>query len=585
MIQFRTGFKKYKVACKTSQRLLDALNANDAFRSSSEKHVNKEIIIQRTTGKVPGAAVKADFPCCLLENNEILDISFISNEGNTSTGQKTVKTSPLNKYKTFYIRTRGKIKKKIMSNNELALNVDYVCVYALKGETLKMALQHDGRFSDEIFNNYCELMDIFKDASYDLSLPVDCLCENQFEIYVRWPKQSTSATPQSSDYNESKETPADPTTLELSEQPRNENQTQQNKKKRKTEKPTGSQTKGRVTEITWKDSTFPPSTKELLQNHCKSLLEIIKDNPEVQQLFHVEFGKSMKNFSEVSLMKQLTKFSDAVCVIVVNKSALGTGFLLFDKFVLTNAHVVKDLLAEEDSVPPKLAVTLEAAFNYEHVTAKVKCLPFKKELAAYYYSKDGMFRSLDYALLELDINETIKYPQLLSSYKNTPPPKNGGIFIVGHPNCESKKIDHCLIIETVNRPQAINEHLSENPFCPYLSMQCWSDLYINYITYDSCFFHGASGSPVFDEKCFLVGVHTGGFDYKDRNNETRSVIEFCNSMQSIRKSIFETGRPDVIELLREFENEKDKVNPAPGANNPVKEELQDKDDEPMESDE
>lgn len=582
MIQFRTGFKKYKAACYTSQRLLDALNANDAFKSYSEKHVGKEIIIRRTTGKVPGAAVKADFPCCLLEDDEILDITFISNEGHISTRHKTEKTSPLNKYKAFYIRTRGKVKKKIMRNNELALNVDYVCVYAHKGETLKMALQCDGRFSDEIFNHSCELMDIFKDASYDLSLPVDCLHKYQYEIYVWCPKQLTLDTPQSNAKNESKEAPADPPTAELSKQAKNEIQTQQ--RKRKTEKPTGAPTKRRVTEITWNTENikFPPSTKEFLDNQCKDLLEKLKD-PQVQQLFNAEFGKSIKSFTEVSLMKELTKFSDAVCVIVVNKSALGSGFLLFDRFVLTNAHVVKDFLIPEDSVHQKLTVTVEAAFNYEHVTSKVECLPLKKELAAYCNKKDGMFTHLDYALLELSTDKTIHYPQLLSFYKNTPPPKNGGIFIVGHPNCETKKVDHCCITDIENQLPAINKHISENPFCPYFSLQCWSDLRENLITYDTCFFHGASGSPVFDENCFLIGVHTGGFAYKDSNNETRSVIEYCVSMQSILKSILETGRPDVIELLCKFNKEKEKDNPAPGASIPIKQELQDQDDVPMES--
>ncbi|XP_056602216.1 serine protease FAM111A-like [Triplophysa dalaica] len=598
VIQFRTGFKKFKVACNTSQRLLGALKKNPAFRSYSEKNVSKEIIIRRTKGKVPGAAVKSDFPCCLLESDEVLDINFISNVGNISTSQKTEKKfSPLNKYKTFYIRTRGKIKKTIMRNNDLALNVDYVCVYGIEGETLKTALQKDGRFSEEVFNSPCELMDIFKDASYDLSLPVDCLCEHQFEIYVRWTKQSASDIQQSSANNEveqsiaSNEAPADPPIAEQSQQPRNENQTKQRKRKGKTEKPTGPATKGRVTEITWKseNSKFPSSTEKILRDQCKLLLETLKDKPEVQQLFHAEFGKSIKNFWEVSLMKRLTKFSDAVCVIVVNKSALGTGFLLFDKFVLTNAHVVKDFLVEKDSVHRNLAVTLEAAFNYEHVTSRGECLKFKKELAAYCYKDDGM-SCLDYALLELN-TERIKmnYPQLLSFCKNTPPPKNGAIFIVGHPDCTSKKIDFCFITETVNRARAIMKHISENSICPYVSLQCCSDLRGNYIAYDTCFFHGASGSPVFDEHCFLIGVHTGGFDYKDSNNETRSVLEFCISMQSIRKSINETGRPDVIELLCEFERKRDEenvpprgVNPAPGGNIPEEKELQDQNDEAME---
>nr|XP_055054343.1 serine protease FAM111A-like [Misgurnus anguillicaudatus]XP_055054344.1 serine protease FAM111A-like [Misgurnus anguillicaudatus]XP_055054345.1 serine protease FAM111A-like [Misgurnus anguillicaudatus] len=600
VFQFRIGYKKHKVACTTSQTVLDALNENDAFKSHHNKHINKEMIIQRAKGKVPGAAVKTDFPCCLLENDEILDINFISNEGNISANQKvvepSVKPSPLSKYKAFYIRTRGKIRIRVMKNNELALKVDYVCVYALKGETLKSALQRDGRFSDEIFSSPCELMDIFKDASYELSLPVDSLSEHLFNLYVQWQKQTTFI-PQSSaviqyekanlyvqwqkrksflsqsSAEEDEEAPADPPT---GERHINEKQKKKRKEMRKTKKGTGSLTKRRMIDITWnlENSSILPLTKEILHAQCKHLFEKLKEpnNLELKKLFEVEYGKSMKNFCEVSTMKELTKFSDSVCVIVSNISAKGTGFLLFDKFVLTNAHVVKDLRSQEG----KLLGNLQAVFNYEHVKSKVECLPFKEDLAAYCYEKDGENGLLDYALLELNIDEDVKYPELLSYYKQTPPPRSGGIYIVGHPNCETKKMENCFIIETENRLQAINNHISENPICPYVPSRCWPYLHENQITYDSCFFHGSSGSPVFDEQCSLIGVHTGGFHYEDNSGESRSVIEFCYSMQSIRKNILETARPDVKKVLQEFERKK--------ANIRVKQEPQ-QEDVSMESDE
>ncbi|XP_065106125.1 serine protease FAM111A-like isoform X2 [Paramisgurnus dabryanus] len=589
VFQFRIGYKKYKVACTTSQTVLDALTKNGAFESHLKKHLNKEIIIQRSSkGKVPGAAVKTDFPCCLLENDEILDINFISNEGNISANQEVVEPSvdlsPLSQYKAFYIRTRGKIKKKIMKNNQMMLTVDYVCVYALKGETLETALQRDGRFSDEIFSSPCELMDIFKDASYELSLPVDSLSEHQFELHVKSQKAPALNTSPSA-VNESKEVPADPPTAATGEQPINEIPKLPKKRIRKTEKATSSLTKVYKANISWspgifseKKSSFLPFTEEILQAQIKRLLEKLneRENSQVKKLFEEEYGKSIKNFCEVSTMKELMKFSDSVCVIVADKKGIGTGFLLFDKFILTNAHVVQENLS-----PQRMPLfPFFAAFNFEHqfLKEKTECVPIKADLAAFRLEKDDKGKHHDYALLELDINQTpqSKYLQMLNCYNDIPPPNSGGIYIVGHPNCESKKIDFCFTIETENQLQAIHQHISENPFCPYVSWQCWPDLHENKITYNSCFFHGSSGSPVFDGNCSLIGMHTGGYAYKDNNGETRSVIEYCYSMQSILENIRETAKPYVKEALQEFERRK--------ANIGVKQEPQ-QEDVNMESDE
>lgn len=46
-------------------------------------------MIQRSKGAVPGVAVKTDFPCCILENDELLNITFIKNSGNVPSKKKT----------------------------------------------------------------------------------------------------------------------------------------------------------------------------------------------------------------------------------------------------------------------------------------------------------------------------------------------------------------------------------------------------------------------------------------------------------------------------------------------------------------
>ncbi|XP_029600158.1 protein FAM111A-like [Salmo trutta] len=50
----------------------------------------------------------------------------------------------------------------------------------------------------------------------------------------------------------------------------------------------------------------------------------------------------------------------------------------------------------------------------------------------------------------------------------------------------------------------------------------------DFVTYNTSFFHGSSGSPVFDDLGRVFGMHTGGFNYEDkRTQSTQSVLEYA----------------------------------------------------------
>ncbi|KAK2910922.1 hypothetical protein Q8A67_003055 [Cirrhinus molitorella] len=100
---FRYRFIKHAVACDTSKTVLDALNTNKTFRNIKEANKEKEIVIQRSKGAVPRAAVKTDFPCCLIENDELLDIKFIKNSGNDPSRKKTTGRRSFSNGKLFEI--------------------------------------------------------------------------------------------------------------------------------------------------------------------------------------------------------------------------------------------------------------------------------------------------------------------------------------------------------------------------------------------------------------------------------------------------------------------------------------------------
>uniref|UniRef100_A0A671Q2E4 Uncharacterized protein n=1 Tax=Sinocyclocheilus anshuiensis TaxID=1608454 RepID=A0A671Q2E4_9TELE len=475
-----------------NRTVLDALNTNKTFRKIKENNMDKEIVIRRSKGAVPRAAVKTDFPCCLIENDELLDITFIKNSGNVPskkkiTGRLSFSNEPEN-IVTFNIKTKGGKKvKPLMKNNELKMKVDDVCVYAFKEDKLKAALQRDGRFIDAIFKKHCALSEFGSETIHEMSSTVEHLDGKHFEVIV------ISDNNQSDSQNEHEET-----------------------QKRNTMKS--------INHSTNSPKIIPDSEEILaiLRDQHKDLLktlkerEKLKDNSPVQMFFRAEYDKNVQSFSEVKKVKQLTRLSDSVCQIRVEGSARGTGFLLFDRFILTNAHVI----GEFDPFTRKLSKTFTAVFGYEDLEAReTKCVPVKEHVAAYYHGK-----------INVD-----------SRYIHAPPPNRGGICIVGHPSEGVKKIEPCFIIGKENLQEAADKHTSENAnFIHVMRQQSLAEkweMHDNQIIYNSCFFHGSSGSPVFDEDCYLIGVHTGGYAYKGENVKTRSIMEYAYSMQPILESI------------------------------------------------
>ncbi|XP_057184328.1 serine protease FAM111A-like isoform X2 [Triplophysa rosa] len=500
--QFRYKKTTHAVAGDPSKTVLDALETNKTFRKIEKENAQKEIVLQRSRGDVPQAAVKTDFPFCLIDKDEIIDVNFIKKHDAACMQKKPTRrpTFP-NKSEnlvSFYIKTKGKGKMKgLMMNGELYKNdVDYVCVYAFNKDTLITALKRDGRFRSVIFEKHCVLSEFGSDTVHDMAYPVKHLNRKHFLMVI------SNSKNQSDSQDDAKEN-ADP------------NQHTEDDKKT-----------NNVAKCTTRDRLALkkiPDSKELenvLRNDMRCYLEqrsVGDTNIKVQNFFRAEYDKGVESFSEVKKVKEIMRLSSSVCQIRTEGCVRGTGFLLFDRFILTNAHVIEDF----DRVTRKLFKTFTAVFGFEDLgQAGIKSIAVKEHAVACYRGDDEMMRHLDFALLELDVtdHEALDCPELLTHYSYGRPPNRGGVCIVGHPDGGVKRMDLCFIISREDQPDAVNKHVSQNINYYHVITQeslaqKWKT-HDNQIMYDTCFFHGSSGSPVFDESCHLIGVHTGGYVYR-----------------------------------------------------------------------
>lgn len=287
---------------------------------------------------------------------------------------------------------------------------------------------------------------------------------------------------------------------------------------------------------------------------------------EAVKLKREDFGKIQQSFSEVHRVKKLLKRGESVCKVTI-ENVQGTGFVLFDNFILTNAHLFKDYVQDGNL---QTGINVYALFNYDdpELYTDYKCFSVKNTFIEYSVH-------LDYAVLELNPEgqkhnqttetEEIKIPPgLLVEFG--PPPLNGETCIIGHPAGGVKKIDPTCIIEKEKRNQAVSDHLEPHRNSPFVLLsiqemirnQGIEDILsggnkADMLTYNTFMYYGSSGSPVFDAHCRVVGLHTAGFSYRD--NPPMSVIEFAQPLLTIYERLLtkinERGDEKLLRRIKE----------------------------------
>ncbi|XP_046878725.1 serine protease FAM111A-like [Hypomesus transpacificus] len=521
-------------SCGTScGTVLQALETSCEFKDRNLREGTFLIEIKKKGYIVP------HFPCKLIGENELLVISVEKTSGEASKETQIPKPKDeseklqyeSDKLITFYMKERGgknMIKKPFLKNSKLKSNGHPLYIFAINGETLQDALQRDGRLSNFVFGKKYYFTDVDSDASLtvEFSLKADSLNGRRFEICMKTEERGGKKL--SSDLTPVVGPPQPSTSIKP------EGTT--NSKSPKTCKEEGTARKlsfSKRQECVMPDydellnilrNQFGPLVEQMMKNHNKktysSLLSQIRGT----------FGKRSSGFSTCHSVSKLLMLARSVCKIYAAKQ--GTGFLLFDRYILTNAHLFENngerFIDDQQKLLCEVMVTFEIE-NLDSDDVNVERIPVKRDLLDFQLGLNYFQQYVDYAVLELE--DHVSFNGLLCQYGHEP--KSGDVCIFGHPDGHKKKMDFTIVIEGEKRIETLKTRMGEGINSYYLrdDLNRVTSQKTNIVTYDTSLFHGASGGPVFDDSLQVIGMHTGGLPYE--KDSTKSFIEYAIPIRTI----------------------------------------------------
>lgn len=479
------------------------------------KWADENIIIQLGK-KDRESVVPTHFPCSCVGDGESLILYGKSEKIEAYQGKDYKIVYPKEKYSVFYIDTVGgvKTKTKDLFRSKMIKQFKYLCVYGEKGMTVEEAFKRDGRFLDDL--GEFKLSDNENPNLLTLhSQRVDGLHQKAFKIRLPLNKRETVENPTSFILDVVRR--SGKSVKKALEQAANSSNIDEIYKLLRQQFPDLKK---------WMESRFPGDSYQ-----------------ESLKLRNENFGKIQQSFSEVHRLEKLLKMGKSVCKVLVSDVYQGTGFVLFDRFILTSAHLF-DGYVNDKQLPEHIDVY--ALFNYDmhEPETEYHCFSAEKTFV-------DIDNELDYAVLELKPEcqksnsktkaENVKVPPgLLNRFG--PLPDNGEACIIGHPAGGVKKIDPTCIVEPKKREQAVYDHLDKLKDSMFIlqsvnnqgigDIMMGGDKAEKVATYHTFMYHGASGSPVFDKHGQLFGLHTAGYMYELRNMKD-SVIEYAHPLLTI----------------------------------------------------
>nr|XP_035966449.1 protein FAM111B isoform X1 [Halichoerus grypus] len=274
------------------------------------------------------------------------------------------------------------------------------------------------------------------------------------------------------------------------------------------------------------------------------------------------FGKVTENSTSVATYEDLIHLSKSVGFMEWDnngKKGDATCFVFNHGYIFTCRHVIHFMVGEgtDPSLwPDIISKCAKVTFTYKRFR------PINVDwydIEPWFGVSDG---PLDYAILKLRNNGNGFPPGLFGRISSQP--LSGLVYLIGHPEGQVKKIDGCAVIPLKQRLERYPEQHQDgmvglhaapyNAFSMFTQRsflpEVWST---DTLSYDTSFFNGSSGSPVFNTSGELVAIHTVGHFY-NRGDKTQALIEYGYSMCSVLCDV-KRKNESFYKFLNEGENE------------------------------
>ncbi|XP_072301703.1 serine protease FAM111A-like [Eucyclogobius newberryi] len=523
--------------CNKAGTVEDSLRRSSTFRENEKKNLQKELVVVKS-----GKPIASHFPCTLIQTGDQLLVNYVKAVDN----KPVAKTRPLSSDQivVFNVHTKGgKNVTKIIRNPALRPYSE-LSVYAYKGEKVKHALKRDGRFLKSVFKKTCALNYHF--TRVEMDNVVDHLDGKTFQIVLMNKNSPPESQPSSledtldhAQRNDEDETLEQENNAENDENDNNETFEQGNDYDAKS---WPSSLGSELHEI--------PDSQEL-KSHLSSLVSDCFEDKEQSDLLNVEYGRNHGSFTVETMTSLMTSCSDSVCQVRIGGSAVGSGFLLFDSFVLTNFHVIKPCFNRNSC---QLFEIVRVRFSYKNLDQAAEWHQVKEAVVGEYE---------DWVLLELNTDQ--KLPSGLLEHFGFIP-KSGSICIIGHPNGDVQRVDQSSILTTRtsgSKREDLKHYRETGELIQFMSPSFPQGFKVAF--YDCCLYFGSSGSPVFDSHGHVVAMHSGGYVRESISVEPEHFIEYGPALSSILENLIvilvQKGKLDVLKkYLGCFNKHRDAIN-------------------------
>ncbi|CAB4020574.1 tetratricopeptide repeat 28-like [Paramuricea clavata] len=238
-----------------------------------------------------------------------------------------------------------------------------------------------------------------------------------------------------------------------------------------------------------------------------------------QQIFNFARSEVFKNASTqkpARLNVHLVSYMKSIGQIACGKIR-GTCFLVTDALVITNCHVYRMINDERTELGnPNLPITVRFDYLYpeqkEHNTVEVD------------EAKDTTLENplLDYKLFRLKQSEGLTDRVPLGPMVRNWQLSDGRVVILGHPEGKEMQEEVCVVVGCNARLDTMNKRHKQcsGVHMTNLQLMCNDIIYQDFLPYDTSFFSGASGSPVFEMNGNIVAMHTQGYHVEKNGRNT-----------------------------------------------------------------